>query len=83
VVRSAAEGSTFKEAQYNSAFVLMEYFGYLGRNPDQAGYDFWRNVLNDREPNNYRAMVCAFLTSAEYQLRFGTSVTRTNKACGQ
>jgi ATP-dependent DNA ligase len=44
--------------------------------------DSWLDVLNNREPNNYRAMVCAFLTSTEYQLRFGTSVTRTNQVCG-
>jgi hypothetical protein len=60
----------------------MQYFGYLRRDPDQGGYDFWLNILNNREPNNYRAMVCAFLTSAEYQQRFGASVTRTNRDCG-
>jgi hypothetical protein len=59
----------------------MQYFGYLRRNPDPGGYDFWLNVLNDRVPGNYHAMVCAFLTSAEYQLRFGTAVTRTDRDC--
>jgi hypothetical protein len=29
------------DAQYNSSFVLIEYFGYLGRDPDQGGFDFW------------------------------------------
>ena len=43
----------------------------LGRYPDLDGYDFWLNILNNAEPNNYRAMVCAFITSAEYQHRFG------------
>ena len=62
------EGDDFKQAEYNSAFVLMEYFGYLKRDPDQAGYDFWLNILNHREPGNYRGMVCAFITSDEYQL---------------
>jgi uncharacterized delta-60 repeat protein len=70
-------------SQYNPAFVLMQYFGYLRRNVDQAGYDFWLDVVNNREPNNYRGMVCAFITSAEYQLRFGAGVTRTNADCGQ
>jgi hypothetical protein len=71
----------FKEREYNPAFVLMQYFGYLGRDPDQGGYDFWLNVLNNREPNNFRGMVCSFITSAEYQLRFGQVVTRSNAEC--
>jgi len=71
----------FKDREYNPSFVLMQYFGYLRRDPDQGGYDFWLNVLNNREPNNFRGMVCSFLTSAEYQLRFGWSVTRTNHDC--
>jgi hypothetical protein len=70
-------------SQYNPAFVLMQYFGYLRRNVDPAGYAFWLDVLNNREPNNYRAMVCAFVTSQEYQLRFGPEVTRSNAECGQ
>jgi hypothetical protein len=70
-------------SQYNSAFVLMQYFGYLHRDVDQSGYDFWLDVVNNREPNNYRGMVCSFLTASEYQLRFGSTVTRTNADCGQ
>jgi len=70
-------------SQYNPAFVLMQYLGYLRRNVDQNGFDFWLDVVNNREPNNYRAMVCAFLTSQEYQLRFGSEVTRSNADCGQ
>ena len=70
-------------SQYNPAFVLMQYFGYLRRNVDQDGYDFWLDVVNNREPNNYRGMVCAFITSTEYQLRFGSAVTRSNADCGQ
>ena len=66
-----------------TAFGLMQYFGYLRRNPEQEGYDFWLNVLNNRGPNNFQGMICAFLTSAEYQNRFGSAVTRTNADCGQ
>jgi photosystem II stability/assembly factor-like uncharacterized protein len=69
-------------SQYNPAFVLMQYFGYLRRDID-PGYDFWLDVLNNREPNNYRGMVCSFLTSSEYQLRFGSTVTRSNVDCGR
>jgi Calx-beta domain/Carboxypeptidase regulatory-like domain/Domain of unknown function (DUF4214) len=83
VLRSLAESNTFKQAQYNSGFVLMQYFGYLRRDPDQGGYEFWLDILNNHEPDNYRGMVCAFLTSSEYQLRFATLVTRSNRECGQ
>jgi hypothetical protein len=83
VLRSVAEGSLFKQTQYNAAFVLMEYYGYLGRNPDRQGYDFWLNVLNEGDRNNYRGMVCSFITSAEYQRRFSAVVTRSNAECGR
>ena len=75
-----------RTSQYNPAFVLMQYFGYLRRDYviiDQDGYDFWLDVVNNREPNNYPAMVCAFITSREYQLLFGSAVTRSNADCGQ
>ena len=81
VVRAAIETAAFKQAVYNSSFVLVQYFGYLHRDPEQAGYDFWLNVLNNKEPHNYRGMVCSFITSAEYQLRFGGTVTRSNGDC--
>ena len=70
-------------SQYNPAFVLMQYFGYLRRNVDQNGYNFWLDILNNREPNNYQAMVCAFITSQEYQLRFGSLATHSNADCAQ
>ena len=60
----------------------MQYFGYLRRDID-PGYDFWLDVVNNREPNNYHGMVCSFITSTEYQLRFGSVVTRSNADCGQ
>lgn len=50
---------------------------------DQGGYDFWLDILNNREPNNYRDMICSFITSREYQERFGSVVTRSNADCGQ
>jgi hypothetical protein len=83
ILMDVIEVPDFKAWEYNPAWVLMEYFGYLRRDAEQDGYDFWLNVLNNREPGNYRGMVCSFITSAEYQLRFGTTVTRTNAECGQ
>lgn len=81
VVRLLADDAAVQNAEYNKAFVLMQYFGYLGRNPDEGGYQFWLDVVDNRVPGNYRAMVCAFLTSEEYQRRFGPLVTRTNSDC--
>jgi hypothetical protein len=83
VVRALADNVTFKQSQYNAAFVLAEYFSYLRRDPDQVGYDFWLNVLNNRQQGNYRGMVCSFITSAEYQRRFGSVITHGNGECEQ
>ena len=83
VLRGIAEARAFQQAQYNSAFVLVEYFGYLQRDADSAGYRFWLDILNNREPDNYRAMVCAFITSAEYQRRFSPIITRVNAECAR
>jgi len=71
----------FKDREYNPSFVLMQYFGYLRRDPDQGGFDFWLDVLNNREPNNYRSMICGFITSDEYQQRFSSIITRHNSDC--
>jgi hypothetical protein len=81
-VRVAIDDPAFGNAEYNASFVLMQYFGYLRREPDQGGYDFWLDILNNRLPGNYRGMVCAFVTSAEYQQRFGSAVTQNDHQCG-
>jgi hypothetical protein len=77
-LRAVAENATLKANETNRAFVLMQYFGYLRRNPDDApdadytGYDFWLTKLNQFNGNFVQAeMVKAFITSAEYRQRFG------------
>jgi hypothetical protein len=82
VLLEVIELTTFKEQAYNPAFVLMQYYGYLRRDPDPGGYQFWLDIVNNRVTNNYRAMVCAFITSTEYQQRFSPVVTHTNSECG-
>jgi hypothetical protein len=82
-IRALSEAAVFRQAEYNSAFVLTEYFAYLRRDPDWGGYAFWLDVLNNRQPGNYRGMVCAFITSPEYQRRFSAVVSRGNRDCGQ
>ncbi len=81
VIKKVADDPSFSQAEYNRAFVAMQYWGYLNRDYDLGGYNFWLDVVNNRVTNNYRAMVCAFITSKEYQERFGTTVTRTNADC--
>jgi hypothetical protein len=67
-----------KQRHFMSAFVLMEYFGYLRRNPedppdgDRAGYNFWLQKLFEFNGDFVKAeMVKAFITSDEYRHRFG------------
>ena len=81
-VRALADDATFKQSQYNAAFVLTEYFGYLRRDPDQSGYNFWLHVLNSQD-DSYRGMVCSFITSTEYQHRFSSVVTHNNGECSR
>jgi hypothetical protein len=83
VVRLLADNATFKQWQYNQAFVLTEYFAYLRRDIDQRGYDFWLSVLNTGDAGNYRGMVCSFVTATEYQHRFSQIASRSNGECGQ
>jgi hypothetical protein len=77
-LRQVAEDTDLYNAEYNRAFVLAEYFGYLRRNPndtpdsDYTGYDFWLTKLNQFNGNYINAeMVKAFLSSIEYRQRFG------------
>lgn len=84
VIRRLAENSALAEREDSRAFALLAYFGYLRREPDEAGYQFWLSTLGTQkisDPSVYRSMVCAFITSAEYQSRFGMFVTRADKEC--
>jgi len=79
-LRLVAENSTLNVHEYNKAFGLMQYFGYLRRNPNDApdvdfgGFNFWLGKLNEFNGNFVTAeMVKAFITSGEYRGRFGTN----------
>ncbi|MGH9970749.1 MAG: Calx-beta domain-containing protein [Pyrinomonadaceae bacterium] len=78
VLRRVAENSVLARQEFNKAFVLMQYFGYLRRNPNDApdtnfdGYNFWLAKLNQFNGNFVQAeMVKAFIISIEYRQRFG------------
>ena len=71
VLRTIAETQALNDREFNAAFVTMEYFGYLRRDPDTAGFNFWLNKLNSSNGDFQKAeMVKAFITSFEYQQRF-------------
>ena len=70
-LRSIAENNSFVSAKFNETFVMMEYFGYLRRDPDASGFAFWLNKLNQFNGNFEQAeMVKAFIVSGEYRSRF-------------
>jgi uncharacterized protein (TIGR03118 family) len=74
VLRKIAEASYFTTLEFNKAFVTMEYFGYLRRDPDTAGFNFWFGKLNAAGGDYIGAeMTKAFVTSSEYRQRFGAS----------
>ena len=80
VLRRVAEDQDLKQRELNKAFVLMQYFGYLRRNPDDppdsdfTGWQFWLDKLNQFGGNFAQAqMVQAFIESLEYRQRFGPS----------
>jgi hypothetical protein len=70
VLRAVADSDEVGALEYNSTFVAVQYYGYLRRTPDEAGYQAWLRVLN-QDPNNVRVMINGFLNSTEYRLRFG------------
>jgi len=76
-LRDVAENATLQQQEFNRAFVLMQYFGYLRRDPnggqdtDYTGYDFWLTKLNQFNGSFINAeMVKAFIESTEYRGRF-------------
>jgi len=78
VLRAVAENPVLSNNEKNAAFVLMQYLGYLRRNPndtpdpDYTGYDFWLTKLNQFNGNFVNAdMVKSFLVSGEYRHKLG------------
>jgi N-acetylneuraminic acid mutarotase len=78
VLKAVAEDEDLARAEFDPAFVLMQYYGYLRRNPDDLpdsnmlGYIYWLRKLDDNGGDFARAeMVKAFISSAEYRQRFG------------
>jgi hypothetical protein len=80
VLRAITENAALQHHEINKAFVLMQYFGYLRRDPDDlpdhdfSGWQFWLNKLNQFNGNFVQAeMVKSFLSASEYRQRFDFS----------
>lgn len=67
VLRAIAESTEVYNKYYNEAFVVMQYHGYLRRDPDILYLD-WINTMN--QTGDYRTMINGFMNSAEYRNRF-------------
>jgi len=77
---SIAESDLLRRHEFNRAFVLILYFLYLRRNPNEppdndfTGYETWLRRLNQSDGDSEAAeVVSEFLTSDEYKQRFGLS----------
>jgi hypothetical protein len=74
VLRKIADNPEFMRREFVPAFVMTQYFGYLRREPDLGGFNFWVNKLNQFGGNYIEAeMVKAFISSGEYRERFTRS----------
>jgi hypothetical protein len=78
VLRAVAEDEDLRKAEFREAFVLLQYLGYLQRDPDDApdpdysGFQFWLDHFNRNNGDFVRAeLVKAFIESVEYRARFG------------
>ena len=86
VLGKVADNSAFIDREYNRSFVVNLYFDYLRRDTEAGGFDFWLGQINSaplRDVAKQQSLVCSFITSAEYQDRFGLARTRSNQECPQ
>jgi hypothetical protein len=70
VLREIVELQSVTDKFFIRAFVAMQYFGYLRRDPDTIGFQNWVDALS-ADPSNTRHMIFGFLFSTEYRQRFG------------
>ncbi|HEY9282486.1 MAG TPA: DUF4214 domain-containing protein, partial [Pyrinomonadaceae bacterium] len=70
VLRAVVDSDEVGSAEFDNAFVAMQYYGYLRRKPEPSGFEAWLRVLRSGDT---RTMVNGFLNSTEYKLRFGAN----------
>ncbi len=73
-LRAFIEQKVVFDAFFFKSFVAMQYFGYLNRDPEDAGYNDWVDVLtNGRgniQPGDFRHLIFGFVWSVEYREKF-------------
>ena|GEM_PF-3318851 len=74
-LRAFLESPEVNEHFIYRGFVTMQYFGYLRRDPEPAGWNAWVNILTNGtdtiQPGDYRTLIFGFVHSQEYRHRFG------------
>ncbi|MCA1629603.1 MAG: DUF4214 domain-containing protein [Acidobacteria bacterium] len=70
VLRAIADSNEVAAAEQNSAFVSMQYFGYLKRTAETGGFNDWLRTINANSADS-RSMINGFMNSSEYRSRFG------------
>jgi len=68
VMAGFSESPEYINARRNHVYVAMMYVGMLRRAPDQVGFDFYLNLLNQGTPGLNQVM--GFYNSTEYHNRF-------------
>lgn len=83
VLREVVETEGFKRRENEQALVLMQFLLQLRRDVDYQDdhYKLWLDKLERQEPVDARQVICLFLTSDEYQKRFGPVITHNNAEC--
>jgi hypothetical protein len=68
VMLGFSESPEYKSTSFHKVYVTMMYEGMLQRAPDQGGFDFWVNHMN--QGNTGLTLINGFLSSPEYHNRF-------------
>ncbi|HEX8457384.1 MAG TPA: DUF4214 domain-containing protein [Pyrinomonadaceae bacterium] len=68
VVRKIIDSPEVQAKEFDPAYVAMQYYGYLRREPEAEGYNAWLTYLR-AHPGDYKTMVWGFVYSPEYRNR--------------
>ncbi|HZH32338.1 MAG TPA: DUF4214 domain-containing protein [Pyrinomonadaceae bacterium] len=68
VLKKIVESPAVNAREYDPAYVAMQYYGYLRREPETEGYNAWLTYLR-ANPGDYKTMVWGFVYSSEYRNR--------------
>jgi hypothetical protein len=76
-VKTFVEQKVVYDKYFPRGFVTMQYFAYLRRDPDMAGWNDWVDVVVNGKPSegitpgDYTHLIFGFIYSTEYRKRFG------------